>query len=209
MTGVSVVTAGVTAGIIAALVGYLIGGLPSAALVARLKGKRIFEVGSGNMGAMNTARNVGWGLGVLVLIMDVAKGVAAGALGLVLGGEVAGVAAGVAAGCGAVAGHAWSPFVGFRGGKALSTALGVALPIYPLVGLGGLALLVAFMVTFRRTPLAPVFAIALYPFLAVLVLMVRGEGAPRVMTVVCGVIIISGISAAKHLRALRVQPGAA
>ena len=193
--------------IVAALAGYLIGGLPSAALVARLRGKRIFEVGSGNMGAMNTARNLGWGLGALVLIMDVAKGATAGALGLALGGEVAGVAAGVAAGCGAVAGHAWSPFVGFRGGKALSTALGVALPVYPLVGLGGLVLLVTFMVIFRRTPLAPVFAIALYPFLAVLILVAQGSAALRLVSVTLGVIIISGTSATKHLRALRVQPG--
>ncbi len=198
MTSVAVVVAGA----VAALLGYLIGGLPSAALVARLKGKRIFEVGSGNMGAMNTARNLGWGLGVLVLIMDVAKGAAAGALGLALGGEMAGVVAG----CGAVAGHAWSPFVGFRGGKALSTALGVALPVYPLVGLGGLVLLVTFMLLFRRTPLAPVFAIALYPFLAALILMVQGDTVPRLMSVTVGVIVISGVSAVKHLRALHVQP---
>ena len=191
--------------LLAALVGYLIGGLPSAALAARLKGKRIFEVGSGNMGAMNTARHLGWGLGVLVLIMDVAKGAAAGALGLVLGGEVAGVAAGVAAGCGAVAGHAWSPFVGFRGGKALSTALGVALPVYPLVGLGGLALLVTFMLLFRRTPLAPVYAVALYPFLAAFILVAQDSARLRLVSVTIGVIVISGISAVKHLRALRVQ----
>ena len=199
MTGTSIVVTVVAAGL-----GYLIGGLPSAALVARLKGKRIFEVGSGNMGAMNTARNLGWGLGALVLFMDVAKGAAAGALGLALGGE-AGVTAGVAAGCGAVAGHAWSPFVGFRGGKALSTALGVALPVYPLVGLGGLVLLITFMLLFRRTPLAPVFATALYPFLAALVLTAQGAAAPRLMAVTVGVTVISGVSAVKHLRALRVQ----
>ena len=193
--------AGVIAVVVAALAGYLIGGLPSAALVARLKGKRIFEVGSGNMGAMNTARNLGWGLGVLVLIMDVAKGALAGFVGLVLGGEVAGVAAG----CGAVAGHAWSPFVGFRGGKALSTALGVALPVYPLVGLGGLALLITFMVIFRHTPLAPVFAIALYPFLAALILIAQGDAGLRLISVTLGVIIIGGTSATKHLRALRAQ----
>ena len=191
---------------VAALLGYLVGGLPSAALVARVKGKRIFEVGSGNMGAMNTARNLGWGLGVLVLVMDLVKGAAAALLGLALGGEAAGLTAGVAAGCGAVAGHAWSPFVSFRGGKALSTALGVALPTYPLVGLGGLVLLVTFMLLFRRTPLAPVFAIALYPFLAALVLMAQGDAAPRLMTVTIGVIVVSGVSAVKHLQALWGEP---
>jgi glycerol-3-phosphate acyltransferase PlsY len=66
--------------------GYLVGSFPSAMVVARLPGKDIFEVGSGNMGAMNAARNVGWLPGAAVLLLDVAKGAAAVSLAIILAG---------------------------------------------------------------------------------------------------------------------------
>ena len=118
------------------LLGYLVGSLPSAALAARFRRQDIFKVGSSSMGAMNTARHLGWGLGVLVLVLDLGKGALASGVGLwlgALGGEP--LLASLAAGIGAIVGHLWSVWVGFRGGKGLSTTLGVTLPVYPLGGL--------------------------------------------------------------------------
>ena len=70
-------------GVLAALgIGYLLGSIPSAALIARTQGKNIFEVGSGNMGAMNAARNIGWWAGAAGLLSDLGKGALASVVGL-------------------------------------------------------------------------------------------------------------------------------
>lgn len=150
------------------LLGYLIGSLPSAALVARLKRQNIFAVGSSSMGAMNTARNLGWGLGALVLLLDLGKGALASTAGLWLGSLIGepltpSLAIPLAAGVGAVVGHLWSVWVGFRGGKGLATTLGVALPIYPLGGLYALLLLLVLIALSRRVTAATFLTALCYP----------------------------------------------
>ena len=159
---------------LAALLGYLLGSFPSAVLVARSRGRDIFEVGSGNMGAMNAARNLGLGAGLLVLALDLAKGALA-----VLAAQVlfpGALLAALLSGVGAVAGHAWPLFTGFRGGKALACGLGAALPLYPLAGLAGLALVAGLSLTLRARPtVAAVLALLPYPGLVWLVSDLRGE----------------------------------
>ena len=151
-------------GLLSLLLGYLIGSLPSAALVARLKRRDIFAVGSSSMGAMNTARNLGWGLGALVLLLDLGKGALASTAGLWLG-SLAGDSLFIplAAGVGAVVGHLWSVWVGFRGGKGLATTLGVALPVYPLGGLYALLLLLVLIALLRRVTAATFVTALCYP----------------------------------------------
>ncbi|MEJ2287544.1 MAG: glycerol-3-phosphate acyltransferase [Deinococcales bacterium] len=196
----------------AALVaGYLLGSLPFAAWIARLRGAVIFEVGSGNMGAMNTARNLGLGLGALVLALDAAKGALATAVGLALAGFAApptGVAAALtaplAAGLGAILGHAFSLYAGFRGGKGLATALGVALPLYPLGGAAGTALLIVLTLAMRRrSGVAAVITVVLYPGLVALVLLLRGEDAARALAIAIGVTSMAVVVLYKHYAAYR------
>jgi glycerol-3-phosphate acyltransferase PlsY len=146
------------------LLGYLIGSVPSAALAARLRHQDIFAVGSSNMGAMNTARNLGWALGALVLLLDLGKGALASAVGWQLGlwsGDT--LYTPLIAGVGAVIGHLWSVWVGFRGGKGLATTLGVALPLYPLGGLCALLVLLITIALTRRSRLASLLTAATYP----------------------------------------------
>lgn len=151
--------------LVALLLGYLLGSFPSAYLLAKVKGKNIFAVGSGNMGAMNTARNLGYGLGALVLLLDVGKGALASYVGLTLSSETTLLPA-LLAGVGAVAGHAWPVYLGFRGGgKALATTLGTTLPLYPLVGLLGLALMIGLTLALKRSTLAAVVTVILYPLI--------------------------------------------
>jgi glycerol-3-phosphate acyltransferase PlsY len=133
--------------ILSLLAGYLLGSFPSALLLGRLRGRSIFEVGSGNMGAMNTARNLGAGLGVLVLLLDVSKGVAAilGAAAISAALDATPAAASwslAAAALGAAAGHAWSLFARFRGGKALAVSLGLLLPHHALAAAAGIVLII-------------------------------------------------------------------
>ena len=144
--------------------GYVIGSVPSAALVARLRHQDIFAVGSSSMGAMNTARNLGWALGALVLLLDLGKGALASFVGLRLGALTGDpLYTPLTAGVGAVLGHLWSVWVGFRGGKGLATTLGVALPVYPLGGLYGLLTLLVLTALSRRVTFSTFVTALFYP----------------------------------------------
>jgi glycerol-3-phosphate acyltransferase PlsY len=194
-------------------VGYMLGAIPSAELAARLKGRRIFDVGSGNMGAMNTARNLGIALGVAVLVADVAKGAAATALALAMAstaglGSEARFAVALAAGLAAVVGHAWSVYVGWRGGKALATILGVALPLYPWGGLAGLGLILALLLITRRAHLAAVLTLIAYPWLVALAALRTGEPTETAFALFTGTLPLTVVSLAKHLPRRRRGPDA-
>lgn len=185
--------------------GYLLGSFPSAVVLAKLSGRDIFEVGSGNMGAMNTARNVGWLAGSAVLLLDVAKGALAVLLAQWLTTALSETEASqlvmpLAAGVGAVAGHAWSAFAGFRGGKALATTFGVALPVYPLAAIYTLLLLIALVLITRRTTLSSVAAIAAYPAVVMAVLTRNGTDQESAFAILTSVLLIAAIVIYKHLR---------
>ena len=178
--------------------GYFIGAFPSAAVIARLRGARIQEVGSGNVGAMNTARNLGWAWGLLVFALDVGKGALAAHIGLLLGGTLGGLFAGV----GAVWGHIWSPYLGFRGGKGLATTLGVALPVYPLGGLGGFALLIVLVLLLRRVALASVVLACLYPFAVHLIFGLSGAAPQALWLTTLSAALIALAVGVKHVGSL-------
>ncbi|MDZ7704873.1 MAG: glycerol-3-phosphate acyltransferase [Trueperaceae bacterium] len=183
--------------------GYLIGAVPVAALVARLRGVDIFSLGSGNMGAMNTATNLGYGYGALVLVLDLVKGALASGIGLVMVG-----AAGssfetilpLAAAVGAVVGHAWSLYVKFRGGKALATALGTSLPLFPLAGVYSLGLLIAMILMIRRVALASVMSLAVFPVVVYFNRIGQGIATETALTEAGGVALIVSVIIVKHVR---------
>jgi acyl phosphate:glycerol-3-phosphate acyltransferase len=191
--------------LVASGLGYLLGSIPSAQLAARLRGTSIFEVGSGNMGAMNTARNLGFAIGVAVLAVDVGKGAAAAGIGwgmaaLAGGGPYAGLVLALAGGVGAVLGHAWSAFVGFRGGKALATAFGAALPAYPFTGLAMAVLLIGLTLLLRpRYNLAAALAVLLYPVVAFAVELRVAPTIDHVFAVLTAVLPITAVVLVKHL----------
>jgi acyl phosphate:glycerol-3-phosphate acyltransferase len=191
--------------------GYALGAIPSAEGAARLRGRRIFEVGSGNMGAMNTARNLGFGLGVAVFVADVGKGAAATALGLALAGAAGHdatttLAVALAAGVGAVVGHAWSVYVGWRGGKALATILGVSLPLYPWGGLAGAALIIALGLLTRNANLAAIVTLLAYPWLVAVVALRMGAPQPTAIALFAGTVPLVIVSLIRHARASRIRP---
>lgn len=193
--------------VLAALsVGYLLGGVPAAQLAARLKGKDIFELGSGNMGALNTARNLGWLAGLLVAAADVGKGALAMFLGLKMGGQGPGssemqLLMGLVAGVGAVLGHAYSPFAQFSGGKAIATTFGITLPLFPLVGVYYLALILSLYLLLRRvTPAGLIGALAL-PLLALQLLPRWGWESDQAFLTTTLLLPVGVIGALKHAQA--------
>lgn len=122
----------------ALVLSYLIGAFPSSVVYGRVfRGIDVRKHGSGNAGATNAWRVLGWRLGLAVLVTDVAKGVAAtaaipripfplGALPVDL--PTAAVLCGVVA----VVGHVFPVYIGFRGGKGVATAAGVLVGLLPI-----------------------------------------------------------------------------
>jgi acyl phosphate:glycerol-3-phosphate acyltransferase len=108
-------------------VGYLLGMFPTAVLVARAKGHDILSEGSGNPGASNVARILGWRFGAAVLLTDFAKGAAAAGIGWAAGGRPGAYVLG----CAAVVGHTY-PFRR-KGGKGVAAAGGMLVVLFPLI----------------------------------------------------------------------------
>lgn len=122
------------------ILSYLIGSIPTSIIVSKaVKGIDIREHGSGNAGGTNVMRVLGWKHGVFVILLDALKGVLAVVViaRLHYGGlPFTNVSpfddftlVQIIAGISAVAGHIWTVFAGFKGGKGIATALGMLLVI--------------------------------------------------------------------------------
>ena len=131
-------------GLIAA---YLLGSVPFGYLVARARGVDVRSVGSGNIGATNVGRACGRLWGVLVFVLDAAKGYAAAGplagavldLGLVPDGSLLRAGLGPLCAAAVFAGHVWPAFLNFRGGKGVAAGAGALAALAPVplaVGLG-------------------------------------------------------------------------
>lgn len=126
--------------LIAFLLAYLLGSIPSAVWIGKIfHGIDVREHGSGNAGATNTIRVLGWSTGIPVLIIDLAKGWIAAMLPVFLKLAPAESALltnlQIMTGLTAIAGHIFPVFAGFRGGKGVATVFGVLLAIHPLLTL--------------------------------------------------------------------------
>ncbi len=111
------------------LLGYLAGSVPFAFLLARRAGIDVRFAGSGNVGAANVMRTTGTRRAILVMSLDVAKGVLAVALALVVH---AGVTLTALAAAAAVVGHIYPVWLRFHGGKGVAVAAGVFAVLTPI-----------------------------------------------------------------------------
>jgi acyl phosphate:glycerol-3-phosphate acyltransferase len=109
------------------IIGFLVGSFPTAYIAVKRESKLdIRREGSGNVGARNAYEVTGskW-IGVVVLIVDLIKGIAATLIGAFVVGE--GSVTGAIAGIGAILGHNYSPWLKFKGGRGLATTAGMML----------------------------------------------------------------------------------
>jgi acyl phosphate:glycerol-3-phosphate acyltransferase len=152
----------VSAALLAWTAAYLLGGIPFGLIVYRLvKGGDIRAVGSGNIGATNVGRSAGWLVGLATLALDASKGAAAVALAraLVPGDPACAAAAALLA----VAGHCFSIFLGFRGGKGVATGCGAFTLLHPAAMAAALAVFLLTLALTRMVSAGSIAAAVAFP----------------------------------------------
>ncbi len=131
------------------LLSYLLGSIPSAVMVGKLtKGIDVRDYGSGNAGATNTFRVLGWKIAIPVLLIDVGKGLLAVELYNIFNLTWLPIPTKIILGLLAVVGHIFPLFAKFRGGKGIATLLGVVIALSPITVL---YTLIVFVLTFAIT----------------------------------------------------------
>jgi glycerol-3-phosphate acyltransferase PlsY len=174
------------------LVAFLLGSIPFGLVIARLAGGvDIRKVGSGNIGATNVFRQSRWA-GLLTLALDCGKGYLAVVVARRLGLGPAWQAFGAVA---AIAGHVFTPWLGFKGGKGVATGAGAYAALAP-VPLGvALAGFVVAVVWSRYISLGSIAASLLFPLASFLC----REPAPVTAGALAGTVLI----VAKHHENIR------
>lgn len=170
---------------------YFLGTFPSALLVARVGGRDVLREGSGNPGASNVARLMGWKAGLIVLAADFGKGAIASGVGLAVAGRGGAFALGIAA----VIGHIFPVTRHFRGGKGVATAGGMLIVLYPIIVLG--LAVVWFLVArvFKLASLGSLLCAVLFPILVAL----AGYGAVETVVITALALVVI----ARHASNLR------
>ena len=141
------------------VIAYLLGSIPFGYVIARMKGIDITRVGSGNIGATNVTRTLGKKWGAVTLILDLLKGFIPAFITARWFRDYYGFVVGFCA----IAGHCWSVFMRFRGGKGVATSIGVLLGASPVVGLGFVLLWLAGFTLSRISSIGALTAASLLP----------------------------------------------
>ena len=137
---------------------YLLGSIPTGFLWAKARGIDIRTVGSGNIGATNVMRALGRGPGIAVLLIDAAKGFLPVFLTKGQGPTLQIVCC-----LAVIAGHIWTCWLKFKGGKGVATSAGVLAAMLPLPMLCGLAVWGVVFAMSRYVSLASIIAAAALP----------------------------------------------
>jgi len=154
--------------------GFGLGAIPWGVVLGRVFLRTdLRDHGSGNIGTTNAYRVLGWRYSVAVMLLDIIKGaipvLVTNWLG---GGDWLQALVAVAA----VAGHCWSPFIGFRGGKGVATTAGAAAALTPWVLLA-FPLMVAIVAKWRYVSLASIVGVVMAA-IGVTVSYLLGHGSP-------------------------------
>jgi glycerol-3-phosphate acyltransferase PlsY len=156
-------------GLIAVIVAYLVGGIPFGLLIVKLTtGADVRESGSGNIGATNVLRTTGPLAGILTLVLDAAKGLFAVWLADTLThGDVFWMSATALS---VLLGHVFSPYLKFKGGKAVASFLGAFGYLTPVPVLVITIIFILVIVMTRYLSLGSISGAALYPFACFVIL---------------------------------------
>jgi acyl phosphate:glycerol-3-phosphate acyltransferase len=173
-------------GLIAVIVAYLVGGIPFGLLIVRFKtGADVRKSGSGNIGATNVLRTTGPLAGILTLVLDAAKGLFAVWLADSLThGDIFWMSFAALA---VLLGHVFSPYLRFKGGKAVASFLGAFGYLTPVPVLVVTIIFVLVIVMTRYLSLGSISGAALYPFACFIILHPEW---PVLVAALCAAILI-------------------
>jgi glycerol-3-phosphate acyltransferase PlsY len=152
---------------LAVLISYLAGSIPAAYMAGKSRGIDLRRYGSGNLGATNVVRTLGWKVGVLVFAFDVAKG----ALPVLLlprwvSGPLSPQVVAIVCGVAAILGHFRPIFLRFgKGGKGVATAAGVFFALAPLPMVAALAVFAVVVLASGYVSLGSLVAAVVLPSL--------------------------------------------
>lgn len=177
--------------VISILLSYLVGSIPTSFLLGKLfAGVDIRKMGSGNVGATNVYRVVGRLPGVLTLVVDIAKGIFAvtfiASCFHKLGVPIKFLDYQILIGLAVIAGHNWTVFLNFRGGKGIATSTGVLSIICPKILLISA---IAWVIVFAKTKivsLASVIASIVLPVVAAIL----GNTSITLLTIILCIISV-------------------
>lgn len=149
--------------VLACVLSYLIGSVSTGTLVSKAaNGPDLRTVGSGNPGASNVQRTMGWKYGLITFVGDILKGLLTCLAGRLLTGDHMGA---LLAGLFAVIGHNWPLYYAFKGGKGVSTSCGVMCFCFPVPALICYALTIGLIAWKRYISLGSMFLLTLYAVL--------------------------------------------
>ena len=189
------------------ILAYLIGSIPSAVWIGRLLyGIDVRQHGSGNAGATNVIRVLGYKAGIPVLLLDVFKGWLAVALAAWMpvpgiNAEIL-IYARIGMATAAVLGHVFPVYVGFRGGKGVGTIAGAGIALFPLAILVVLVVFVVVLATTQYVSLSSILASLVFPLV---VIFLFGERNPGMMAL--SVLVAVFIPATHHKNIRRLLKG--
>ena len=177
---------------------FLLGSIPNGLIFGKLFWKKdLRQYGSGNVGATNAWRVLGKKAGILIFLLDFLKG----ELSVILAEALIGTpTAMILAGLLAIIGHAFSPFLQFKGGKGVATGLGVITILMPSITALVILAWVIIVLTTRYVSLASIAAAILVPLLA-FIMHYSSE------YIIFGVVAAVFIIARHHDNILRIKRG--
>jgi len=173
---------------------YLIGSIPTALIISRKYfGIDIREYGSGNMGATNAFRILGSKYGILIMVLDVLKGMLAVGLFYLLpfyvSNEFERTNFMIALGLSAVIGHIFPVFADFKGGRGVATILGMLLAIQPIIALTCIGVFLIVLLLTRYVSLSSILGAIMLP-ICVLWIWNEHEMTYRIFALLVAVMVI-------------------
>ena len=179
------------------IIAYLLGAIPTAYVAGRLRrGEDIRQLGGGNMGALNATRELGFKIGVIVLLADAAKGAGAILIARYLGVSQIWI---FLAGFAAVVGHCWPVFLKFKGGKGAATTMGVFLGLTPPAFACSVPIMLVVIAITSNVTLGMAFGFLFYP----LWLWLFGQPTEMFIYAVLMVLFLAARYAPTALRAMK------
>ena len=185
---------------------YLAGSIPFGWLIGKARGVDIRELGSKNIGATNCGRVCGWPYGIAAFVLDVAKGFLPGAAAVAWLPEMVGGfgdehrrwLAIVLVAAQPIVGHLFPVWLGFKGGKAVATSLGVLLAL-PMLRWAALAALGVWIVVTGLTRYVSVGStVAALAFMGIYLWVEREKTWGDYLTVTVFVFLVVGLVIVRH-----------